>query len=99
MVTTFFDETSILKEACARSYEPKLKNRSNEWKHPGSPRRKKVLSTHGAVNVMFIVAFDGIILHHAVPLKVRFRLCSECTRWKHSGAASVTAMTGENGMR
>ena len=38
-VNTFLDET------WAHSYEPKLKRQSNEWKHPSSPRPKKVRST------------------------------------------------------
>ena len=56
-------------ETWDRSYEPNLKRQSNEWKHPGSPRPKKVRPTQYAVKVMFIVAYDtdGIILHHAVP--------------------------------
>ena len=55
-------------ETWARSYEPNLKRQSNEWKHPGSPRPKKVRPTQCAVKVMFIVAYDtdGVVLHHAV---------------------------------
>ncbi|KAJ4443708.1 hypothetical protein ANN_05383 [Periplaneta americana] len=51
------------------SYEPNLKRQSNEWKHPGSPRPKKVRPTQSAVKEMFIMAYDidGVILHHAVP--------------------------------
>ena len=52
----------------ARSYEPNLKRHSNKWKHPGSPRPKKLRPTQCAVDAMFVVAYDidGVILHHAV---------------------------------
>ncbi|KAJ4438703.1 hypothetical protein ANN_14650 [Periplaneta americana] len=58
-VTTFLDESSLWTK----------QRQSNEWKHPGSPRPKKVRPTQSAVKVMFIVAYDidGVILHHAVP--------------------------------
>ncbi|KAJ4445497.1 hypothetical protein ANN_07305 [Periplaneta americana] len=45
-------------ETWTRSYEPNLKRQSNEWKHPGSPRPKKVRPTQSAVKEMFIVACD-----------------------------------------
>jgi len=58
-----------LDETWARSYEPHLKQQSNEWKHPGSPRPKKVRPTQSNVKAMFIVPYDndGVILHHTVP--------------------------------
>jgi hypothetical protein len=56
-------------EIWARSYEPHLKRQSKKWKHPGSPRPKKVRPTQSNVKAMFIVAYDidGVILHHTVP--------------------------------
>ena len=38
----FFGRIAAKDETWARLYEPKLKRQSNEWKHPGSPRPKKV---------------------------------------------------------
>ncbi|KAJ4445761.1 hypothetical protein ANN_12446 [Periplaneta americana] len=65
----FLGRIVAMDEAWTRSYEPNLKRQSNEWKHPGSPRPKKVRPTQSAVKEMFIVAYDidGVILHHAVP--------------------------------
>ncbi|KAJ4427402.1 hypothetical protein ANN_25024 [Periplaneta americana] len=65
----FLGRIVAMDETWTRSYEPNLKRQSNEWKHPGSPRPKKVRPTQSAVKEMFIVAYDidGIILHHAVP--------------------------------
>ncbi|KAJ4447911.1 hypothetical protein ANN_09920 [Periplaneta americana] len=65
----FLERIVAMDETWTRSYEPNLKRQSNEWKHPGSPRPKKVRPTQSAVKVMFIVAYDidGVILHHAVP--------------------------------
>ena len=53
--------------------EPNLKCQSNEWRHPSSPRPKKMHPTQSAVKVIFIVAYgiDGIILHQAVYLQGR----------------------------
>ncbi|KAJ4432604.1 hypothetical protein ANN_21227, partial [Periplaneta americana] len=64
----FLGRIVAMDETWTRSYEPKLKRQSNEWKHPGSPRPKKVRPTQSAVKEMFIVAYDidGVILHHAV---------------------------------
>ncbi|PNF13955.1 hypothetical protein B7P43_G08670 [Cryptotermes secundus] len=58
-----------LDETWAQSYEPHLKQQSNKWKHPGSPRPKKVCPTQSNVKAMFIVTYDtdGVILHHTVP--------------------------------
>ncbi|KAJ4437127.1 hypothetical protein ANN_17262 [Periplaneta americana] len=69
-MTTFLDESSLwTKPGLAHTNQPNLKRQSNEWKHPGSSRPKKVRPTQSAVKVMFIVAYDtdGVILHHAVP--------------------------------
>ncbi|KAJ4429951.1 hypothetical protein ANN_22155 [Periplaneta americana] len=65
----FLGKIVAMDETWTRSYEPNLKRQSNEWKHPGSPRPKKVRPTQSAVKEMFIVAYDidGVILHHAVP--------------------------------
>ena len=41
----------------SRSYEPNLERQSNEWKHPGSLRPKKVRPTQCAVKFIFIVAY------------------------------------------
>ena len=38
----FLGRIVAMDESWARSYEPNLKCQSNEWKHPSSPRRKKV---------------------------------------------------------
>ncbi|KAJ4450655.1 hypothetical protein ANN_02084 [Periplaneta americana] len=69
-MTTFLDESSLwTKPGLAHTNQPNLKRQSNEWKHPGSSRPKKVRPTQSAVKEMFIVAYDidGVILHHAVP--------------------------------
>ncbi|KAJ4431735.1 hypothetical protein ANN_20337, partial [Periplaneta americana] len=65
----FLGRIVAMDETWTRSYEPNLKRQSNEWKHPGSPRPKKVRPTQSAVKEMFIVAYDidGVTLHHAVP--------------------------------
>ncbi|KAJ4446802.1 hypothetical protein ANN_13500 [Periplaneta americana] len=65
----FLGRIVAMDETWTRSYEPNLKRQSNEWKHPGSPRPKKVRPTKSSVKEMFIVAYeiDGVILHHAVP--------------------------------
>jgi len=65
----FLGKIVTLDETWAHSYEPHLKWQSNEWKHPGSPRPKKVRPTQSNVKAMFIVAYDtdGVILHHTVP--------------------------------
>ena len=59
--------------------------RSGEWKHPGSPRPKKVRSTQYAAKVMFIVAddIDVTILHHAVPLRQTVNAVYYCTFMQH----------------
>ncbi|KAJ4450034.1 hypothetical protein ANN_01441 [Periplaneta americana] len=69
-MTTFLDESLLwTKPGLAHINQPNLKRQSNEWKHPGSSRPKKVRPTQSAVKVMFIVEYDidGVILHHAVP--------------------------------
>jgi len=65
----FLGRIVTLDETWARSYEPHLKRQSNEWKHPCSPRPKKMRPTQSNVKAMFIVAYDidGMILHHTVP--------------------------------
>ncbi|KAJ4430148.1 hypothetical protein ANN_22358 [Periplaneta americana] len=68
-MTAFLDESLLwTKPGLAHTNQPNLKRQSNEWKHPGSSRPKKVHPTQSAVKVMFIVAYDtdGVILHHAV---------------------------------
>jgi hypothetical protein len=59
----FLGRMVTLDETRARSYEPHLKRQSHEWKHPGSPRPKKVRPTQSNVKAMFIVAYDidGVI--------------------------------------
>ena len=52
----FLGRIVAMDETWAHSYEPNLKRKSNEWKHPGSPRPNKVNHTQSAVKVMFIVA-------------------------------------------
>ncbi|KAJ4450046.1 hypothetical protein ANN_01453 [Periplaneta americana] len=65
----FLGRIVAMDKTWAHSYKPNLKRQSNEWKHPGSPRPKKVRPTQSAVKEMFIVAYDidGVILHHTVP--------------------------------
>ena len=64
----FLGRIVAVDETWARSYEPNLKCQSKEWKHPGSPRPRKLCPIQCAVKVMFIVAYDidGVILHHTV---------------------------------
>jgi len=52
----FLGRIVTLNETWARSYEPHLKRRSNEWKHPGSPRPETVRPKQGNVKAIFIVA-------------------------------------------
>ena len=64
-MTTFFNERTVaMDETWAGSYEPNSKPQSNEWKHPGSPRSKKVRPTQSAVIVAYDI--DVVILYHAV---------------------------------
>ena len=65
----FLGRIITLDETWTCSYEPHLMRQSNEWKHPGSPRPKKVRPTQSNVKAMFIVTYDtdGVILHHTVP--------------------------------
>ena len=53
----------------ACSYKPNLKCQSHEWKHPGSPRPKKMHPIQCTVKVMFIVAYyiDVVIPHMLYP--------------------------------
>ncbi|KAJ4436308.1 hypothetical protein ANN_18939 [Periplaneta americana] len=47
---TFLDESSLwTKPALTHTNQPNLKRQSNEWKHPGSSRPKKVRPTQSAV--------------------------------------------------
>ncbi|KAJ4441771.1 hypothetical protein ANN_11629 [Periplaneta americana] len=69
-MTSFLDESSLwTNPGLAHTNQPNLRRQSNEWKHPGSSRPKKVRPRQSVVKVMFIVAYDidGVILHHAVP--------------------------------
>ncbi|KAJ4451251.1 hypothetical protein ANN_02712 [Periplaneta americana] len=50
----FLGRIVAMDETWTRSYEPNLKRQSNKWKHPGSPRPKKVRPTQSAVKEMFI---------------------------------------------
>jgi hypothetical protein len=65
----FLQRIVAIGETWARAYEPELKRRSNEWRHQGSPRPKKVRHEPSRVKVMLIVAYDseGVIISHAVP--------------------------------
>ena len=69
----------------ACSYKSNLKRQSNEWKHPSSPRPKKVHPTQCAVKVMFIVVYDidGLILHRAVPPRQMVNAAYYCTFLQH----------------
>ena len=64
----FLRRIVAMDETWARSYELNLKRQSNEWKHSGSPRPKKVHPAQCALKVMFIEAYDKrVLLHHTVP--------------------------------
>ena len=54
----FLERSIAIYETWARSYERNSKCQSNEWKHPGSPRSKKVHPTLCAAKVIFIVVYD-----------------------------------------
>ncbi|XP_055939356.1 uncharacterized protein LOC129968990 [Argiope bruennichi] len=58
-----------LNETWSRSYQPKLKRQSNEWRHYGSPRSSKFLQSPRNVKVMLILVYDwdDVILMHTVP--------------------------------
>ena len=77
----FHGRIVAMDETWARSYVPHLIRQSNEWKHPGSPRRRKVRPTQCAVKVMFIVTYDidGVILHHALPPRQMVNAAYYCT--------------------
>ena len=49
-----------------RDYAPESKHRSMEWKHPGSPVKKKFKSQLSARKVMLTIFWDsqGVILEH-----------------------------------
>src|ERR1043166_7500036 len=66
---TFVRRIVTLDETWARSYEPKLKRQSNEWRHYGSPRQTKFRTTPSCVKVMVILVYDcdGVIFAHSVP--------------------------------
>ncbi|KAJ4434584.1 hypothetical protein ANN_23146 [Periplaneta americana] len=52
-MTTFLDESSLwTKPGLAHTNQPNLKRQSNELKHPGSSRPKKVRRTQSAVKVL-----------------------------------------------
>ena len=53
----FLGQIITLDKTWAHLCKPNLKRQSNEWKHPCSPRPKKVHPTEYAVRVMFIVAY------------------------------------------
>jgi hypothetical protein len=40
-------------------YEPESKRQSMEWKHPGSPKKKKIKTQSSAGNVMLTVFWDS----------------------------------------
>ena len=50
-------------------YDPETKRQSEEWKHPGSPRTKKVRKSCSKIKTMLIVFFDirGVVHHEYVP--------------------------------
>ena len=72
-------------ETWDRSYEPNLNRQSDEWKHPGSPRPKKVHLIQCAVKMMFIIAYDTdrVILHHAVHPRQTVNAAYYCTFLQH----------------
>lgn len=55
-------------ETWARAYEPELKRQSNEWRHPGSPRKHKVRQNPSPTKLMIILAYDsqGVLVCHPV---------------------------------
>ena len=55
-------------ETWARAYEPELKRQSSEWRHQGSPRRRKVRQNPSPTKVMVILAYDcqGVLVCHPV---------------------------------
>ena len=59
----------MLDETWARSYEPKLKCQSNEWRHYKSPWKRKVHQTPTTVKVMVILEYDCgcVILKNTEP--------------------------------
>ena len=78
-------KTPVIDETWARSYKSNLKHHSNEWKHPGSCRPKKVRPTQCAVKFMFIVQYDndGMMLHHAVPPRQTVNAAYYCMFLQH----------------
>lgn len=58
-------------ESWIYGYDPETKAQSSEWKHPSSPRPKKVRRVNSAVKVMLTVFFDcqGVVHHEYAPPK------------------------------
>ena len=61
----FLGRIVAMDETWAHSYEPYLKRQSNEWKHPDSPRPKKVRPTQSAVKATYEI--ELVRPDHAVP--------------------------------
>ncbi|GFW66942.1 histone-lysine N-methyltransferase SETMAR [Trichonephila clavipes] len=54
-------------EAWLYYYDPAIKQRSSEWKHPSSPTLKKTKTVKSAAKVMAIIFYyEGIVYQHAV---------------------------------
>ena len=52
------NNTITIDETWVRAYEPELKRQSAEWRHEGSPRRKKFCQNPSPINLMVILAYD-----------------------------------------
>ena len=65
----FLRRIITLDETWVRCYQPKLKRKSNEWRHNDSPQPKIYKQEQDPLKVMFIVSydFDSVLVTHSVP--------------------------------
>lgn len=74
-----------LDETWDRSYQPKLKRQSNEWRHYGSPRSSKFRQNPSSMKFMVIIVYDcvGVILMHIIPPKPTVNAHNYCSVLEH----------------
>ena len=65
----FHKRIVTLDETWVRSYQPKLKRQSNQWRLIDYPWPKKYRQEQDPLKVVFVVAydFDGVLVTHSVP--------------------------------
>jgi hypothetical protein len=88
-------------EMCAHHYEPKSKNQSMAWKHPGSPMKKEFKTRSSAGKVMLTIFWDskgpiledyrksGSSLMHTASRAAMFTLSQQHGNWCDQGQTSI----------